>query len=126
MLIEIQLKAQEKCQIVFHIHVDGIFQGNDLEQGGIPVVRISYCIVEGEQSFPVIEKHAKQGILVIAPGPDGSETAPSCLLLFHFLFTHRTSFRRRPLSAQKHVHLLKPENLLLLYDSGKSIDFLMF
>lgn len=84
MLIEIQLKAQEKCQIVFHIHVDGIVQGNDLEQGGIPVVRISYCIVEGEQSFPLIEKHAKQGIFVIAPGPDGSETAPSCLLLFHF------------------------------------------
>lgn len=26
--------------------------------------------IEGEQSFPVIEKHAKkQGILVIAPGP---------------------------------------------------------
>jgi len=92
MLIQIHVKIHDDCKVIFHVHVNGVFQCHNGKRLRIGVGRAVHCIIKPEQLFFLAEHHAEQPVFVTAV------YLISCFFCFvHILFS---SCRRRSSSSK--------------------------
>ena len=60
MLVQRQPGVYEKGNIIFHRHIDGVFQRVDLKQPRISVIASAYGIVQLQQLLLILKDHDKQ------------------------------------------------------------------
>ena len=68
MLIQIQVCVNQKSKIIFHAHVDGIFQCDDFQSFRVGIVRMVYGIIQLQQFLSVPEEHTEQSAFVLTVG----------------------------------------------------------